>query len=162
MVVHVDVEPDRVRIFVSTRKSPPAGEPDERDDDGGFHHCVSSAKLLLPPAIWACYPAGALQLQAYQTARLSRLGLKRGWPDLLVGYKAVYGLEIKRQNGQLSKTRVVRTRRGGPRILEGQEDVFPKLIASGAFSDIATVRSVDEMLAQLRHWGIPTCAAFTF
>jgi hypothetical protein len=31
----------------------------------------------------------------------------------------------------------VRTRRGKLRILEGQEDVFPRLLASGAFAAIA-------------------------
>jgi hypothetical protein len=130
-----------------------APEPYELD----IHEACAAAldKLLLPPAIWACYPAGANQLQPYQTARLSRLGLKRGWPDLMVGYRSMYGIELKRHGGQLSKTRTIRTRRGGLRILDGQEDVFPKLIASGAFSAIATVHSVDEMLAQLRRWEIP-------
>jgi hypothetical protein len=55
--------------------------------------------------------------------------LKRGWPDLLVGYYSMYGIEVKRHGGQLSKTRTVRSRRGGLRILDGQEDVFPKLTA---------------------------------
>jgi hypothetical protein len=78
----------------------------------------------------------------------------------MVGYKSMYGLEVKRHGGKLSQTRIVRTRRGAPRILEGQEEVFPKLIASGAFTDIATVRSVDEMLAQLRRWNIPIRSFF--
>jgi hypothetical protein len=38
-----------------------APEPYELD----IHEACASAldKLLLPPAIWACYPAGAVQLQ---------------------------------------------------------------------------------------------------
>jgi len=130
-----------------------APEPYELD----IHEACASAldKLLLLPAVWACYPAGANQLQPYQTARLARLGLKRGWPDILVAYEKMYGIEVKRYGGQLSKTRTVRTRRGGLRVLDGQQDVFPKLIASGAFAAIETVRSVDEMLAQLRRWNIP-------
>jgi aryl-alcohol dehydrogenase-like predicted oxidoreductase len=38
---------------------------------------------------------------------------------------------------------------------EGQEDVFPKLIASGEFADIATVHSAEELLTQLQAWAIP-------
>jgi hypothetical protein len=66
----------------------------------------------------------------------------------------LYGIELKRQrNAYLSKTRVVYTRRGSPRVLEGQVDVFPKLEAAGM--QIAIVHSVDEMLAQLARWRIP-------
>jgi hypothetical protein len=49
----------------------------------------------------------------------------------------------------------VRTRRGSPRVLVGQEETFPALIASGGFRDIAIVTNIDEMLAQLTAWGIP-------
>ena len=94
--------------------------------------------------------AGALALRPDQTARLARLGLKRGWPDLLIAYDKIFGIEIKRIGGQLSKTRTVRTKRG-LRILDGK-DMFPRLLATRAFATIATVHSVDEMLAQLRRW----------
>lgn len=33
--------------------------------------------------------------------------------------------------------------------------MFPRLIASGGFTAIAIVHSVDEMLTQLRTWEIP-------
>jgi hypothetical protein len=111
-------------------------------------------RLLAEPAAWACYPAGAAQLSPQQMARYSRLGLKRGMPDLLIFFDGVWGIELKRHGGRLSKTRIGRTRRGAPRILEGQEDVFPKLLAAG-FKGIAICRSADEMLTQLKHWGIP-------
>jgi hypothetical protein len=130
-----------------------APEPLEFD----IHQACADAldKLLLPPAVWACYPAGVVQLSSQQAARMTRLGLKRGWPDLLIGFQGLWGIELKRRGGRLSKTRVGRTRRGSPRILEGQEDIFPRLIASGAFRAIAVAHSVDEMLAQLTAWGIP-------
>ena len=125
-----------------------------------YQQCaVALDKLLMPPAIWCCYPAGALQLLPQQTARLMRLGLKPGWPDLLIGHKGMFGVEVKRIGGRLSKTRMVRTKRGSPRVVEGQEDVFPRLLASGAFAAIAVVSSVDEMLAQLRQWEIPIRSA---
>lgn len=118
--------------------------------------CVQALdRLLLPPARWACYPAGAAQLSPQQMARYSELGLKRGWPDLMISYGAMWGIEIKRVGGQLSKTRITRTKRGSPRILEGQEDVFPMLLESGGFAGIAIVHSVEEMLDQLARWHIP-------
>jgi hypothetical protein len=80
------------------------------------------------------------------------MGLKRSWPDLLILFNALYGIELKMRGGRLSKTRVVRTRRGSPRILIGQEDNFPLLLASGGF-EIA--HSVDEVLAHCARWGIP-------
>jgi hypothetical protein len=110
--------------------------------------------LLLPPAIWACYPAGQIKLSEAQMARYKRVGLKRGWPDLFIIYQAlVFGIELKKRGGQLSKTRIARDRRGQMRIYEGQEDVFPRLFAAGM--PIAIVHSVDEMLEQIQRWGIP-------
>jgi hypothetical protein len=110
--------------------------------------------LLLPPAIWFAMPVGHVQLSGAQTARLARIGLKRGLPDLFFLFEGlVFACEIKRRGGYLSKTRVVRTKRGAPRILEGQEEVFPKLRAAGAA--VVVVHSVDEMLAQIRVWGLP-------
>jgi hypothetical protein len=123
-----------------------------------LHENVVTAldKLLLPPAMFCAYPAGALQLTAAQAAQLTRLGLRRGYPDLILFFYGTWGVELKRaRGGRLSKTRVSRTRRGSPRILEGQEDVFPRLIASGGFAAIAICHSVDEVLAQLASWGIP-------
>ena len=105
--------------------------------------------------MWACYPAGAVELTAAQHARYARMGLKRGMPDILIFPRGLWGIEIKRRGGRLSKTRIVRTRRRSPRVLVGQEETFPALIASGEFRDIAIVTSVDEMLAQLTAWGIP-------
>jgi hypothetical protein len=124
--------------------------------ESDIHQACADAldKLLLPPAVWACYPAGATQLTAQQVARYSRLGLKRGWPDLIIIFDGrIFGLEVKRKGGRLSKTRVSRTRRGSPRILDGQEDVFKRLAAAGM--TIAVAHSVDEMLNLLRDWGMP-------
>jgi hypothetical protein len=118
--------------------------------------CVDALdQLLMRPAEWCCYPAGAAQLSPQQQARYSRLGLKRGYPDLMVFYQKVYGIEIKRQGGKLSKTKLAHTRRGGPRLLIGQEEMFPTLMETGAWGGIAVVHSVTEMLDQLADWGIP-------
>ena len=124
----------------------------ERD----IHEACADAldKLLLPPAFWFTYPAGAVQLSPAETARLTRVGLKRGLPDIWILYDGVYCVELKREGGELSKTRTVRTKRGGPRVLVGQEEVFPQLIAAGVKA-IAVCYSVDQMLEQCRRWPIP-------
>jgi len=129
-----------------------APEPLERD----IHEACAQAldRLLLPPAFWFTYPAGATQLSPQQMARHSRIGLKRGLPDIWVLHQGVYGIELKRRGGQLSKTRVARTPRGSPRILAGQVDVFGLLRAAG-MRDIAICHSVDEMLDALEGWNIP-------
>jgi hypothetical protein len=130
-----------------------APEPSELD----LHAACAQAldKLVAPPALWCCYPAGHVQLQPHEAARLSRCGLKRGWPDLLVFWRQVYGIELKRQGGKLSKTRIVRTRRGAMRELVGQEDVFPLLLGTGAFADIRIAHTIGEMMQHLVDWQIP-------
>lgn len=130
-----------------------APEPMELD----IHHACADAldKLLGPPALWFTYPAGAAQLSPQQQARYSRIGLKRGLPDIWILYRGVYCIELKRTNGVLSKTRIVHTRRGTPRELVGQQEMFPRLIRSGAVCAIAVCTSVFEMLRQLELWGIP-------
>jgi hypothetical protein len=113
----------------------------------------SFAWHILPPAEWTTFPAGSVPLPPQFAAKLLRLGLKRGWPDILILHDRMYGLELKRLGGQLSRTKIVRTRRGGWRELTGQEDQFPKLERAGM--RIAVAHSVPEALAFLRGWGIP-------
>jgi hypothetical protein len=112
--------------------------------------------LLLPPALWFAYPAGASQLSPQQQARHSRIGLKRGLPDIFVLHGgAIYGIELKRPgSGRLSRTRIVRTRRGSPYELIGQEEMFQRLVNAGV-REIAIATSVTEMLGHLERWGVP-------
>jgi hypothetical protein len=110
--------------------------------------------MVAPPAQWAFYPAGGVQLAPHQAAKLVRMGLRRGWPDFLFLHAGqVFAIELKRVGAKLSRTRIVRTRRGSPRVLEGQEDTFPALEAAGM--TIAVCRSADEVLATLEQWQIP-------
>jgi len=127
-------------------------EPKEQD----VHESCAKAlhHFVLKPAEWTCFPAGHVQLNPAQAARLSRSGLARGWPDFLVVYAgSIYGLEIKRPGMSLSKTRIVHTKRGSPRVLVGQDEMFPRLVAAGM--KITLVEGVKEMLWCLREWGIP-------
>src|SRR5262249_21723165 len=140
------------RLGRARRPSPPL-EPPER----AVHEACADAldRLLLPPAFWFSYPAGASELTGKQIAAHQRIGLKRGLPDIWVLLNGVWLIELKRPGGQLSKTRIVRTRRGSPRVLAGQVDVFKLLCASGAINDIAVCYSVEEVLEQLATWEIP-------
>jgi hypothetical protein len=123
------------------------------------HACADALdRLLLPPAVWFSAAIGATKLTPQQAAALARAGVKRGWPDLyvitpIVHGSRIIGVELKRRTGRLSKTRIVRTKSGAPRILEGQEDVFLRLQAAGMIIEIA--RSVPEMLDALKRWDVP-------
>ena len=92
--------------------------------------------LLLPGSFWFSYPAGASTLSPQQAARHIEIGLKRGLPDIFVIHGGLYGIELKRPGGKLSKTRIGRTARGAPRLLAGQVEVFGLLLAAG-MRDIA-------------------------
>jgi hypothetical protein len=120
-----------------------------------LHEATAAAldRLILPPAEWTTFPAGHVPLPARFAVKLQRLGLKRNWPDILVLHGFLYGIELKRPGERLSATRTVRTRRGAPRIVEGQRDVFPRLEAAGM--TIATCSSVADVFAALRAWGVP-------
>jgi hypothetical protein len=111
--------------------------------------------------MWWTNPIGHVQLSGAQMARLARIGTKAGLPDIWLLSPSVasregwlYGIEIKAKGGRLSQTRIAKTRHGALRIVEGQTDVFPRLLAAGA-REIAVVTSVDGMLEALRRWQIP-------
>jgi hypothetical protein len=110
-------------------------------------------RLLLPPAEWTTFPAGSVPLPPRFGAKLTRLGLKRGWPDILILHDRLYGIELKRRGARLSRTRLVRTRSGALRELAGQEDVFPRLEQAGM--QIAVCRTPEEVLATLHRWQLP-------
>lgn len=131
--------------------------PIPKEDD--IHAAVAKALdlLLLPPAMWTTFPAGGYLLTPAAAGRLSRLGLKRGWPDVLVLHRELHGIELKRPGGVLSRTVTVRNRLGGIRVVEGQRDMFPRLEAAGM--RLATCTSVDAVLTVLRGWGVPLRAA---
>jgi len=120
--------------------------------------CDALKTLLLPGPEWTSLPIGQVKLTGQQAARLARIGTAVGWPDVILLHDGkIMGLELKREGGQLSRTRLVRVRtRSGDirhKIVEGQTDVFPRLVANGM--RIACVSSVPEALRQLEMWGVP-------
>ena len=111
-------------------------------------------RLLLPSAEWSTFPAGSVPLPKQFAAKLARLGLKRGWPDVLILHDgSLYGIELKRRGGKLSKTRLVRARNGGLRELIGQDTMFPRLERAGM--RIAVCHTPEEVLAALHGWRLP-------
>jgi hypothetical protein len=109
-------------------------------------------RLLLTP--WTSTAVGHVELSGAQAARFSAVGVKRGWPDILIIFNGlIFGIEIKREGGKPSRTRIAYTRRGSPRILVGQEEQFAILRKAGM--TIGIVTSTTELLAQLRVWGLP-------
>ena len=113
------------------------------------------AKLLRPPAQFAAYPAGHIRLTGQQASKLYRAGLRAAWPDLLVLFPGkLIGIELKTLDGVLSRSRWVRTKRGKPRWVEGQREMFPKLKAAGMRGPYLC-RSVEQVLHVLEAEGCP-------
>jgi hypothetical protein len=130
--------------------------PPDPDEDT-LHEAVRNLLdgILLPPTVWTCFPAGGYGLTMAAATRLSRLGLKPGWPDIQIIHDGrFFGLELKTRTGQLSKSRQVRTRWGGTRLVLGQVEMLRALEAAGA--RCAVCRSVDDVLFELKRWQIPT------
>jgi hypothetical protein len=131
-------------------------EPLERD----IHEAVASVLderrgLLRPPAFAICYPAGIVELSPQQAARYVACGLKSGMPDWLIFYRGVYLIELKRRGGQLSQTRIVKTKRGALREIVGQRERFKQLYDTGAVIDGAICYSVQGVVDKIAEWGIP-------
>jgi hypothetical protein len=142
---------------VGTARAPPRLKltyPDPSETE--LHLTVAAAlnALLLPPAQWTTFPAGHGLLTPQAAARLARLGMQSGWPDILVVHAGrLFGIELKTRTGRLSKSRVVRTRSGGARHVTGQVEMLADLERAGV--RVAVARSVDEVLRQLAAWGVP-------
>lgn len=129
-----------------------APEPDEIC----LHASVAAAlnTLLLPPAQWTTFPAGHGLLTPQAAARLYRLGLQPGWPDVLVVHNGrLFGIELKTRTGRLSTTRIVHTRSGAARVRMGQREVLADLERAGV--RIAVCRDVLDVLEVLRRWDVP-------
>lgn len=132
---------------------------EEIEAEDALHATVAAGlHVFLGPGVeWSTFPAGHGQLTKAAASKLVRLGMKRGWPDILLVHAGqIFGIELKTRGGRLSKTRVVRTRRGGPRVLVGQEEMHPRLAAAGM--RIAVCRSWPDVVDILRHWEIPVRA----
>ena len=52
-------------------------------------------RILAPCVEWSAFPAGHVYLNAAAAAKLTRIGLKRSWPDLLILHRVLHGIELK-------------------------------------------------------------------
>ncbi|HEY2132221.1 MAG TPA: hypothetical protein VGH36_04490 [Acetobacteraceae bacterium] len=138
------------------RRASPYRLVEEARPEVELHEAVAKALdlLLLAPAVWTTLPIGHVKLTGQQADRLARVGVKRGWFDIIVchGGRSI-GVELKRPGAPLSRSRLVPTRKGGRRMVEGQREVFPRLQAAGL--QIIVCSSVPDVLAQLRGLGVP-------
>lgn len=108
---------------------------------------------LLPPAVWWPMPIGHIKLTPAQAALFSRIGVKRGLPDVMVLHERVFGIELKKPKGRLSKGYLARRARGGVVWREGQAEVFPRLERAGM--PIAVCDSLEGVIVALQGWGVP-------
>lgn len=129
--------------------------PDASERD--MHEAVARAlkAVIRKPAFWCAYPAGVVQLSPAQAAAYSRFGLKTGMPDFQIWYNGIWLIELKTGKGQLTRTRIVKTRQGALREIVGQVERIEELRATGTVRDIAICRSVAQVIDQCERWQIP-------
>lgn len=114
------------------------GDPDEDQIQKSIADLLD---WILPEEVaWSHFPAGGYLLSKAAQARLYRLGLKRGFPDLMICYppKRTLWLEVKAPRGVLSKAQKAR---------------HAQLQALGHV--VVVVRSVDDALQALWTYGVP-------
>lgn len=114
--------------------------------EDGLHAAVAQILRIVlagQPVPWTHFPAGGYRLTRAAQARLSRLGLAAGWPDLILLHKgSTFGIELKTQHGRVSPAQRMQHAR-----------------LRGAGMEIAVCRSVDDVLAALTAWEIPMLSA---
>ena len=111
------------------------------DEDALQQSIADLLDWILPAEIaWSHFPAGGYQLTKAAQARLYRLGLKRGWPDIEIAYSRgrTLRLEVKTRHGRLSRQ---------------QEDRIAQLQALG--HPVVVVRRVEDVIAALRTYDVP-------
>lgn len=98
---------------------------------------------LMPPATWTTFPSGGGG--RVRGARLKRMGLKAGWPDILIVAPGaqhfnvkLLGIELKTERGRASKE---------------QKDVRASFAMCGALHTFC--RSIDDVEQVLRANSIP-------
>lgn len=102
-------------------------------------------RVLLPPATFTAISHGIYFTKDREEAkrrgaRLKRLGLKPGWPDIIILHNGrTHGIELKTSDGTLS---------------EAQKAVHTAMVL--ARCTVTVCRSVDDVRDRLEVWGLPT------
>lgn len=114
------------------------GEPDEDQ----LHKSIADLLdwVLTEDVVWSHFPAGGYELGPAARGRLWRLGLKQGFPDLVICYAPLktLWLEVKTRFGVTSRA---------------QKRKHEQLRAIG--HPVVVVRSVEDVLAALETFGVP-------
>lgn len=94
--------------------------------------------MLLPPAVWTTFPAGWGKLPKATAGRLKTLGLKPGFPDILIFHdRRCVGIELK----------------AGSSTSSAQRTMHALLKAAGV--NVYVARSIDEVRTVLFAEGLP-------
>ena len=114
------------------------GEPTEDQ----LHQSIADLlKWILPDDVgWSHFPAGGYALSRGGGARLYRLGLTTGWPDLMITYSGgrTLWLEVKTRFGVTSRA---------------QRKRHEQLQANG--HPVVVVRRASDVIAALETYGVP-------
>jgi hypothetical protein len=122
--------------------------PDPSEDE--LQHSVARLFLIIfqdRPVVWSHIPSGGYYLSPAASARLYRLGLQPGLPDLMVWWKPergfpatprCVGIEMKTPTGRPSGT---------------QRRMHSRLGEAGVPCTVC--RSVEEVLSFLRYYNVP-------
>lgn len=115
--------------------------PDPSEDQ--FQHSIANlldAILLADQVAWSHFPAGGYFLTPAARARLYRLGLKQGFPDLVICYSVgrVLWLEVKTATGVVSPAQ---------RAMH--------LLLRRLGHHVVVVRKIEHVIAALLEYGVP-------
>ena len=100
-------------------------------------------KWLAPPATWTAIGHGIAygstpEERRERGIRAKRLGVKPGWPDIVIYHFGLYGLEVKTSTGSPS---------------EAQRMVHADIRAAGG--EVEIVRSLEQAKDFVRLWRLP-------
>ena len=126
-------------LLAEGRRARPRKAPADRPKEVALHRAVVAVLRKVGGPTWRwTHPASGEKRDPATAAKLKALGVRRGWPDLLLlsPAGALHCLEFKAFNGELS---------------EDQEDFRLFCIRSGI--RYAVIRTIDEALATLAGWG---------
>jgi hypothetical protein len=109
----------------------------------GFLDRTLAAPATFTAIAHGVYFTGNREEATRRGAKLKRMGLKSGWPDIIILHKGrSLFLELKSATGTLSPT---------------QRIVHQLLVAAGA--SVTVCRSIDDVRERLEVWGVPTIEA---
>ena len=127
-------------MLAEGRRARPRKEIVDRPREVALHRAVVAVLRKVGDPSWRwTHPASGEKRDPATAAKLKALGVRRGWPDLLLlsPAGALHCLEFKATDGELS---------------EAQQEF--RLFCIRAGIRYAVIRTMDEALATLTGWGV--------